>query len=119
MDLNKYQEKTVSTVAYPKIYIENFADELTEATWIYPALGLGGESGEILEKIKKLVRDKRGDITNEDREAIKLELGDILWYIARLAQELDITLNDVAAANIQKLERRKKKNAIFGSGDNR
>ena len=85
----------------------------------YPALGLGGETGEVLEKIKKLMRDRGGEITPEFREALKKEMGDILWYVAAIAYEAGISLGDVAAANLEKLASRAERGKIQGSGDDR
>lgn len=82
---------------------------------VYPALGLAGESGEIAEKIKKWLR-KDNEL---DREALLMELGDPLWYIASLADDLGYTLQDVINANVSKLTSRKERGVIKGSGDNR
>lgn len=83
---------------------------------IYPALGLCGEAGEIAEKIKKWLRGDKGDL---DKDAILKELGDPLWYIASLADDLGYTLQDVVDANMEKLTSRKERGVIKGSGDNR
>ena len=85
----------------------------------YPALGIAGESGEVCEKIKKIMRDKSGSFDDQDREEIKKELGDVLWYIASLCTELGISMEDVAKTNIKKLKDRQKRGTISGSGDNR
>jgi len=82
-------------------------------------LGLVGETGEIAEKAKKIVRDKNSDFSLWDTEDIKKELGDVLWYIAVIANYFDITLEDVAALNIDKLANRQRRRLIGGSGDNR
>lgn len=108
MEFNEYQEKAVSTAVYGA---GNFI--------IYPTLGLCGEAGEVAEKVKKIYRDNDGKFTKEHRFAIKKELGDVLWYIANLANDLGITLQDVASTNINKLEDRKKRDKIHGNGDER
>ena len=82
-------------------------------------LGLAGESGEVLEKYKKILRDKSGVINDEDRREIIKELGDVLWYIATVAQLLGYSLEDVAITNNDKLLNRKERGVISGSGDNR
>ena len=82
-------------------------------------LGLTGESGEAADKFKKIIRDQNGQITPENKDEIKKELGDILWYLASIARYLDIPLSDVAQTNIDKLESRLKRNKLHGSGDNR
>jgi len=103
VNLDHYQEKTRETAVYP----ENQA--LT-----YVALGLNGEAGEIAEKVKKQIRDdedKTGDILDE--------LGDVLWYLARVADELDADLSDVAEANLVKLFDRQDRGQLHGEGDDR
>ena len=92
---------------------------------IYPALGLANEAGEVLGKLKKLIRDNdvrfdgEGTITDQQRADLGAELGDVLWYISNLARDLGLSLNDVAAMNIEKLQSRKDRGVIGGSGDNR
>jgi NTP pyrophosphatase (non-canonical NTP hydrolase) len=86
---------------------------------VYPTLGLTNETGELAGKIKKIFRDKGGVIGPEDREALKQELGDILWYFTQLCTELDLTLEEVAEANVVKLFSRLERGQIQGDGDNR
>lgn len=109
MNFNEYQEKSRKTAIYPN----------AGANIIYPLLGLSGETGEISEKLKKVIRDENCCITPEKREELKKELGDVLWYIAQLASELGLNLDDIAQANIDKLYSRFERNQIHGSGDNR
>ncbi len=109
MDLNHYQRESRKTALYPNI--GNNA--------IYPTLGLVGEAGEVADKVKKILRDKHGVFDQDSKDAIKLELGDVLWYIAQLASELGYELEDVASSNLVKLNSRKIRNQIQGSGDNR
>jgi NTP pyrophosphatase (non-canonical NTP hydrolase) len=85
----------------------------------YPTLGLVNEAGEFAGKIKKIFRDKHGVITEDDRQALKGELGDVLWYLTQLCTELNLTLEDVAQANIDKLFSRLERGKISGDGDNR
>jgi NTP pyrophosphatase (non-canonical NTP hydrolase) len=82
-------------------------------------LGLCGETGEIAEKIKKLIRDKKAILDEEFISEIKKELGDVLWYLAVLAKQFDLNLNDIAEKNIEKLASRKERNVLSGSGDER
>ena len=114
MNFNTYQQLASQTALYTKITkkhkIPNF---------LYPALGLAGESGEVLEKIKKLLRDANLEITDEFRETLKKELGDVLWYLSELARQFGISLEDVAKTNIEKLKDRQKRNKLHGEGDNR
>ena len=109
MNFKEYQKKASKTAIYPKRY-----------ETIYPALGLCGEAGEVAEKIKKSIRDGLDYLQEEKfKEDLTKELGDVLWYVAALASDLDISLDDVAKKNLQKLDSRKKRNMIGGSGDNR
>lgn len=109
MKLNEYQRQARETAVYPSKG-DNFS---------YPALGLTGESGEVAEKIKKIIRDKEGVYDENDRVEIGKELGDVLWYVAILADEFNLSLEEIAETNIEKLKSRKKRGKIGGSGDNR
>lgn len=84
----------------------------------YTALGLG-ETGEVQGKVKKILRDSEGVISNEIRTEIGKELGDVLWYVARLADELGLSLELIAQKNLDKLNSRKERGVLTGSGDNR
>lgn len=86
---------------------------------VYPTLGLTNEAGEVAGKIKKIFRDKGGIISEEDREALKYELGDVLWYLTQICTELNLSLEEVAAANITKLFSRLERGHIQGEGDSR
>lgn len=108
MEFNEYQKLAKTTAIYPKEY-----------KLVYPALGLAGEAGEVAEKIKKLIRDTNGMVTETFRESIKKELGDVLWYISAISSDLDISLNEVAETNYHKLKSRQDRGALSGSGDNR
>ena len=109
MNLNEYQKESRKTAVYKSV----------EGKFIYPLLGLAGETGEVIEKFKKMLRNDDGVITDEFRLAIKKELGDVLWYISNLAVELKLDLDDIASTNIEKLFSRKERSVISGSGDNR
>jgi len=109
MTFNEYQEKARLTAKYP-----NMGNNLT-----YPTLGLTGEAGEIANKVKKIERDDNGILTLNTRDQLIDELGDVLWYIAALATELSVDLNDIASINIDKLLKRQKNNTISGEGDKR
>jgi NTP pyrophosphatase (non-canonical NTP hydrolase) len=103
MNFKEYQEKARGTAIYP-----------TKFKIIYPTLGLTGEAGEVAEKIKKWIRD--GSL---DKEQVEKELGDVLWYWANLCSDLKISTESVAIKNIKKLQDRKERNVLHGSGDNR
>jgi NTP pyrophosphatase (non-canonical NTP hydrolase) len=109
MDFNDYQSKSRKTAKYPAI----------GHPLIYPALGLVNEAGEVAGKIKKVFRDKDGEINEETRAALKAELGDVLWYLAQVATELDLSLDEIAEYNIAKLYDRLERGKIQGDGDNR
>ncbi len=86
---------------------------------MYPTLGLSGETGEIAEKVKKIIRDDQGVITDEKRDQIAKEAGDVLWYLSQLATEIDYSLEDIAQMNLDKLASRSARGVLSGSGDNR
>lgn len=86
---------------------------------VYPTLGLTNEAGEVAGKVKKIFRDRGGVVTDDDRAALTLELGDVLWYLAELCTQLGVSLDDVAAANLRKLEDRTAKGTLSGDGDYR
>jgi NTP pyrophosphatase (non-canonical NTP hydrolase) len=109
MDFSDYQTKSRKTAKYPSI----------GHGVIYPTLGLTNEAGEVAGKIKKIFRDKGGVINGEDRQALKSELGDVLWYLAQVCTELEISLDEVAKYNIEKLYSRLDRGRIGGEGDNR
>ena len=85
----------------------------------YPTLGLSGESGEVAEKVKKLIRDKGGVLDDTVRADLGKELGDVLWYVAQLCSELGLSMSEVAQGNIDKLSSRMARGKISGDGDNR
>ena len=91
----------------------------TDHPIVYPTLGLVNEAGEVAGKVKKIFRDKGGVISDADRDALKQELGDVLWYFTQICTELDLTLEEVAAANLEKLFSRLERGVIGGSGDQR
>lgn len=119
VNLDEYQYSAVRTAVYP-----NLGGPIG---LLYTSLGLGNEAGEVLGKIKKLVRDVNTDILmthqiavpEEKRAEIGKELGDVLWYVAMVATELNLSLNDIAYENIQKLADRKERGVLKGDGDNR
>jgi NTP pyrophosphatase (non-canonical NTP hydrolase) len=80
---------------------------------------LCGEAGEVADKVKKVLRDREGRFDDAVRDDLRLELGDVLWYVAQLATELELDLEDIAAANLEKLASRAARNVIGGSGDRR
>ncbi|MBI1978979.1 MAG: nucleoside triphosphate pyrophosphohydrolase family protein [Candidatus Aenigmarchaeota archaeon] len=109
MDFKEYQDKAKKTALYPNV----------GSNFIYPTLGLTNESGEVAGKIKKVLRDKNGIIDENTKSEIKKELGDVLWYLSQLSTELNLSLDDIANENLQKLSSRMERNKIHGEGDNR
>ena len=82
-------------------------------------LGVGGEAGEVQEKFKKILRDKDGQMTEEDKGEIVKELGDVLWYLATIARYLDVPFSEVAKKQLEKAQSRLERGKLGGSGDNR
>ena len=111
MDFDEYQKKIAEFDLF------KVTTDLKEIVFIEKVLGLVGEAGETADKIKKILRDKGGIVSDEDRELIVKELGDTLWYVASIARYLKIPLSKVAMGNIDKLESRKKRNKLHGEGD--
>jgi NTP pyrophosphatase (non-canonical NTP hydrolase) len=108
MDLSQYQRESRRTAEYPR-----------EAWLAYPALGLAGEAGEVAEHAKKAIRDDAGKVSDERRAAMSKELGDVLWYVAQLATELNLDLDQIANQNLEKLFSRQARGVLSGSGDDR
>lgn len=122
MSLDEYQRRAVSTAVYP--------GRGTYVGLTYVNAKLNGEAGEVSEHVGKMLRDDLGEsfkdsihlpltISHERREALLKELGDVLWYVAAVAEELRFTLDEVATANILKLADRKSRGVLQGSGSNR
>ena len=107
-DLDMYQKVAKTTAIYPR-----------EQAIIYPTLGLTGEAGEVANKVKKIIRDGTNKNNENLVQEISSEIGDVLWYIAVLADDVGVKLSDIANNNLVKLENRKKKGTIHGSGDDR
>jgi NTP pyrophosphatase (non-canonical NTP hydrolase) len=111
MDFDEYMEKASVTAT--------FTGKQKDHQLMYLALGICGESGEIAEKIKKIVRNDEGVISDEKRELIKLEIGDVLWYLSQLARTLGLSFEEVAVANIEKIMDRHSRGVIKSEGDTR
>lgn len=106
LSLNDYQDGAAETAIYTD-------------KGLYPALGLAGEAGEVAGKVSKVLRDDGGIFTDEVKTDLKKELGDVLWFVAAMARDLDFTLEEIAQANLDKLASRKARGVLGGSGDNR
>lgn len=109
LDFNRYQDFTDTTAIYP-----NSASDP-----IYPTLGLTGEAGEVAEKLKKHLRAGGGPLPAAIKDDMILELGDVLYYLARVARACDVTLEEVAARNVAKLTDRRERGRLQGDGDHR
>lgn len=86
---------------------------------VYPTLGLNGEAGEVAEKVKKLIRDGGSMYSLEFQDQVAEELGDVLWYVAAICDELGLSMANVAKKNLEKLSDRQHRDKLSGSGDNR
>jgi NTP pyrophosphatase (non-canonical NTP hydrolase) len=109
MLISEYQELSRRTATYP-----GAGDNI-----VYPTLGLAGEAGEVAEKVKKLLRDDDGVLSDERRGALAGELGDVLWYVAQVATEAGLDLEEIAQGNLDKLLSRQRRGVLSGSGDSR
>ncbi|DAZ90303.1 nucleoside triphosphate pyrophosphohydrolase family protein [Mycobacteroides abscessus] len=112
--LSEYQREAAKTAIYPGAGDTTSVDGLSYAT-----MGLVGEAGEIANKVKKILRDNEGVITDEASLAILYELGDVLWYVAALATQLNVDLTDIAGLNLGKLQARAAAGRLQGAGDSR
>jgi len=126
LGFNNYQKIMATTAIYPEVYVKTGEGELVPANYIYPSLGISDEAGEVTGKIKKILRDRTGQIRSpegvldpEVKDMITKELGDVLWYVSQLAREFDISLQDVAEKNVEKILSRQERGKIKGSGDDR
>ena len=114
MNIDEYSKKAITT--------DTFAGEPQEVSsfgFLEKAFGLSGEAGEVAEKIKKILRDKNGRATAEDKKELAKELGDILWYVNAVGLYLGFSLEEIAQMNLDKVLSRKARGKTSGSGDNR
>ena len=111
MDFDEYQKLANRT--------GNFEGKQAEFSLMYLGLGLTSEAGEVADKIKKIIRNDNGVMSLEKGEALKYELGDVLWYLSQLARHLKIPFSEIAVANVEKLADRAKRNVIASDGDDR
>jgi NTP pyrophosphatase (non-canonical NTP hydrolase) len=112
---DEYQLKAAETAVHPGS--DNGYGGIDAATYL--ALGLNGEAGEVAEVIKKVLRDDAGAFTAVTKDKLLKEMGDVLWYLARLADVTGFSLEVVAQFNLDKLADRKQRLVLNGSGDNR
>jgi NTP pyrophosphatase (non-canonical NTP hydrolase) len=108
MELDHYQEAATRTAIYGAVH-----------QVVYPALGLASEAGEVAGKVKKILRDRDGDLDPAAVEALADELGDVLWYVAVLARDLNLSLDAIAERNLAKLASRQRRGRLGGDGDDR
>lgn len=114
MTFNEYQEETGRTAIYPGVELKG-----ETLMWVYPAMLLASEQGEIASILQKAIRDTGGYLTGEKQILLAKEVGDCLWALAQLCESLDTSLDVCAEMNIQKLRSRMERGVIGGSGDNR
>ncbi len=106
MNFTTYQEEARKTAKSSNTY--------------YLTLGLVGEAGEVANKVKKELRgDLKIDQYESFREDVKDELGDVLWYLSMLANQMGSSLEEIAVRNIEKLRDREQRGVLKGSGDKR
>lgn len=110
MTFDEYQKRALTTVISND---DSFKDTLH---WV---LGINGEAGEVAEKVKKIIRDKNGVMSRQDKLELGKEIGDVLWYLAVFANDLGFSLDDIAGQNLDKLQSRKARGVLGGTGDNR
>jgi NTP pyrophosphatase (non-canonical NTP hydrolase) len=110
MTFDEYQQKALVTA------VNNYDPLMAKTIW---AMGVAGEAGEVVEKWKKIIAYKDGKVSQEDKDELAKELGDVVWYIAVMADSLGLSFDDVMERNIRKLADRQKRNVIKGKGDNR
>ena len=110
MTLDDYQKKALTTV----ITSDNEFRDLLH--WV---LGINGEAGEIAEKVKKIIRDKSGQVSDKDKAELAAEIGDVLWYLAVFAHHLGVSFENIAQQNLDKLQSRQARGVLQGSGDDR
>lgn len=108
MTFDEYQQIARSTAIYP-----------ADLKGIYPALGLSGEIGEVIEHIKKSLRDDARTMSDERRGKLEKEMGDVLWYLANIASDYGLTLDSIAARNVEKIKGREARGTLHGAGDDR
>lgn len=113
MTFDEYQKQALTTAYTDPQYVDTLMDK---TIW---AMGVAGEAGEVVEKWKKMVAYDNGKITPEFVADMKKELGDVVWYIAVLANSLGLSFEEIMQLNVKKLQSRKKRNVIKGRGDNR
>lgn len=109
MEFDDYQKQSRRTAGYPEF----------GARWVYPALGLASEAGEVAGKVKKVIRDAGGEMNEETKQAIQSEIGDVLWYCAQICTDLDLSLGEAAEGNLAKIFSRQDRGKLGGSGDKR
>ena len=129
MTFEENQKAVHETAEYPEIIVsdQNRLDAITSDTppnnirsnYIYPALGLAGEAGEVVEKIKKVVRNNNGVINQKETNEIFKEIGDVFWYCTELINCLGGSIEEVLQMNLDKLKDRSERNMIKSQGDNR
>jgi len=117
----EYQAWSQRTAEYPQSYIYGVENEemsldhngYARTFPFYLCLGLAGEAGEVIECFKKFWRKQTTSLTQEEKEKVKLELGDVLWYVTQICTELDLSLEDVFEANKNKLQARLANNGYY------
>ena len=113
MDFNDYQAAAAKYDTFEAV------PDLKDPSFVAKVFGLCGETGEVTEKFKKVLRDKNGKLSPEDKKEITKELGDVLWYLSAIARYMGVEFQEVAETNLDKLQSRFERDKIHGMGDNR
>lgn len=124
MNANEYQKQTAETALYVDSVIRTVEDSSETRLknlldLCYTGLGLAGEAGEFANKLKKVIRDKHGELDDESKRALAKELGGVAWYLSECASNLGYDLSQIMAENLNQLQSRKDRGALQGSGDDR
>jgi NTP pyrophosphatase (non-canonical NTP hydrolase) len=114
MTFDEYQKQAITTDTFG-----GSMSSLDDHGFLEKAFGLVGEAGEAAEKLKRIFREKGGAASSEDIAELIKEFGDILWYISALSHYFNVSLDDVAAGNLEKVLSRKQRGQTLGKGDNR
>lgn len=113
MNLDEYQREAARTD------LSQATRDLASSGFLEKVLGLVGETGEVADKIKKIIRDKNGKVDADEQKALAKELGDVLWYLASVARYLGLSLDEIAKMNLEKLSSRQRRGKLHGTGDER
>lgn len=126
MNLHEYQKFTAGKARYNenawlhRVHRESVPSEIIPMPWLYPAMALGEEAGEVLGKIAKFIRKSQQQADIEQlKQDIKKELGDVMYQVSETARQFGWTLQEIVDGNVEKLDDRQARGVLIGEGDNR